>query len=115
MAQDPGGPNSPADGAPANASALVAYAERAIVSRVLTKGPSGTLTIFAFDAGQEISEHTTPHEAFALGLDGALEFTVGGVRHSLDTGDILRLPAGVPHALRADRRAKMLLVMFKTG
>jgi quercetin dioxygenase-like cupin family protein len=99
----------------ANAAAMVAYADRAIVSRVLTKGPSGTLTVFAFDAGQEISEHTTPHEAFAFGLDGVLEFTVGGTRCPLGTGDILRLPAGVPHALRAQGRAKMLLVMFKTG
>lgn len=97
----------------AEASALVAYAERAIVSRVLTKGPSGSLTVFALDAGQEISEHTTPHEAFALGLDGELEFVVGGVSHRLTQGELLRLPAGVPHALRAGSRAKMLLVMFK--
>ena len=96
------------------AATLVAYADGAIVSRVLSKGPSGSLTLFAFDAGQEISEHTTPHEAFALGLDGSLEIVVGGVTHRLAKGEILRLPSGVPHALRAISRAKMLLVMLKS-
>ena len=96
------------------AAMLVAYADGAIVSRVLTKGPSGSLTLFAFDLGQEISEHTTPHEAFALGLDGTLEIAVGGVAHSLAKDELLRLPAEVPHALRALTRAKMLLVMFKS-
>lgn len=95
------------------AASLVAYADGAIVSRVLTKGPSGSLTLFAFDAGQEISEHTTPHEAFAQGLDGSLELVVGGVTHRLAKGELLRLPAGVPHALKAMTRAKMLLVMLK--
>ena len=74
---------------------------------------SGTLTAFAFDGGQAISEHTTSHEAFALGLEGTVEFTVGGAVHLLTEGDLLRLPAGVPHGLRAQSRAKMLLVMFK--
>lgn len=103
----------PLPDAAVNAARLVDFGEGAIVSRVLSKTASGTLTVFAFDAGQDISEHTTPHEAFALGLEGTLEFTVGGVTHPLQAGDLLRLPAGIPHKLRANTRAKMLLVMFK--
>ena len=106
--------NTPEVQGVSEAASLVAYADGAIVSRVLTKGPSGSLTMFAFDLGQEISVHTTPHEAFAMGLDGSLEIAVGGAAHKLAKGEILRLPANVPHALRAATRAKMLLVMFKS-
>ena len=98
---------------PVQVSDLVAYGEKAVVSRTLSKGPAGTLTVFAFDAGQDISEHTTPHEAFALGLDGQIEFMVGGQKATLKKGEMLRLPADVPHALKAHTRGKMLLVMFK--
>lgn len=98
---------------PTELEGLVAYAENAVVSRTLSKGPSGTLTVFALDAGQEISEHTTPHEAFAVGLDGSTEFTVGGRKAVLRKAEILRLPADVPHALKAVERCKLLLVMFK--
>jgi len=98
---------------PAALSDLVAYGEQAVVSRTLAKGPSGTLTVFAFDAGQEISEHTTPHEAFALGIAGQIDFMVGGRKATLKQGELLRLPADVPHALKAHERSKMLLVMFR--
>ena len=103
----------PLSDAAVNAARLVTFGEGAIVSRVLSKTASGTLTAFAFDGGQAISEHTTSHEAFALGLEGTFEFTVGGAVHLLTEGDLLKLPAGVPHGLCAKSRAKMLLVMFK--
>jgi quercetin dioxygenase-like cupin family protein len=100
---------------PTPLSALAEYADHSVVSRTLSKGPSGTLTVFALDAGQEISEHATPYEAFALGLDGCIEFTVGGAHSELKAGELLRLPADVPHALKARVRGKMLLVMFRKG
>jgi quercetin dioxygenase-like cupin family protein len=95
-------------------AALVEYNPGSIVSRQLHKSQSGSLTLFAFDRGQEISEHTTPHDAYALGVDGKLALVVGGKALELKRGEILQLPAGVPHALKALEPSKMLLAMFKT-
>jgi quercetin dioxygenase-like cupin family protein len=95
------------------AAALVDYATGGIVSRTLRKSDAGTLTAFAFDAGQELSEHTAPFDAWVLVLDGQVELTVGGSSIPASAGDLVLMPADVPHAVRATRRFKMLLTMFR--
>jgi quercetin dioxygenase-like cupin family protein len=92
---------------------LATYQEGAIVSRVLVKQPAGSVTLFAFDAAQELSEHTTPFDALVQVLDGEAEATIGGTPHRLGAGDVILMPAGVPHALRAPTRFRMLLTMLR--
>ena len=93
---------------------LVSYAPGAIVSRVLTKNDHCNLTLFAFDAGQELTEHTSPFDAYVLLLDGKMQITVGGKMVEPGAGDAVLMPATVPHALRAQAPAKMLLVMVRS-
>ena len=92
---------------------LADYQTEAITSRTIVKEKGGTVTFFAFDKDQALSEHTTPFEALAHVLEGQAEITIGGEAHRLAGGEILRMPAGVSHALRAVERFKMLLVMTK--
>lgn len=92
---------------------LVAYQADSIVSRILVKNAGGSLTLFAFDANQGLSEHSTPHEAAVLILDGTAAVTVGGHSVSVGTGQFVRLPAGIPHALDAKEPFKMLLAMLR--
>jgi quercetin dioxygenase-like cupin family protein len=84
-----------------------------IVSRTLYKEAPGTLTLFAFDAGQQLSEHTAPFDAFVQVLDGAVELTIGGEKVPAKAGELVLMPAGVPHAVTARERFKMLLIMFR--
>ena len=99
---------------PAFASAdLVDYQVGAVVSRVLLKQKTGSVTVFAFDRGEELSEHTVPHDALISVIDGEAEITVAGVPHRVSTGEMLILPGGEPHAVRAATRFKMVLVMIK--
>ncbi len=100
------------DGAVALA-AIVEYQPGAVVSRALIKKPAGTVTAFAFDQGEGLSEHTAPFDALVLMIEGESEVSISGVPHRLAAGQILRLPAGRPHALKARTRFKMLLVMIK--
>ena len=97
-----------------NLRELVAVQEASIISRGLLRTPSGNLTLFAFDAGQELSEHTAPFDAWVMGLEGEGEITIGGKPHRVGEGQALHLPAGVPHAVKALTPFKMLLVMFRT-
>jgi len=92
---------------------LVAYQEGAIVSRTLAKRSGGTVTLFAFEAGQALSEHTTPFDAIVQVLDGDVELTIGGTKVSPLAGQAVLMPANVPHALFAVRRFKMLLTMVR--
>jgi|SRR5688572_460979 quercetin dioxygenase-like cupin family protein len=92
---------------------LVEFAPGAVVSRTLVKGEAGTVTLFAFDAGQGLSEHTAPFDALVLAVEGEASVVVGGKARSVSAGDALLLPSGVPHALVAVRRFKMLLVMIR--
>ncbi len=92
---------------------LVEYAEGGIVSRTLVKNGAGTVTLFAFDSGQGLSEHTAPFDALVLVLDGAGEFTVGGKTHRVEAGRVLLMPAGVPHSVTASTRVKLLLTMLR--
>jgi quercetin dioxygenase-like cupin family protein len=89
------------------------YVPGAIVSRTLARAKGGSLTLFAFDAGQELSEHTAPFDAFVQVLDGTVELTIGGERVVARSGETVLMPAGVPHAVRAQERFKMLLSMVR--
>jgi quercetin dioxygenase-like cupin family protein len=109
-------PSKPPSIPPAEAlplHALIASAEHGIASRVLTKTDGGNLTLFAFDAGQELSEHTSPFDAVVIVVDGALALTIGGRQVRATAGTIVRMPANVPHALEAIEASRMLLVMFR--
>jgi quercetin dioxygenase-like cupin family protein len=94
-------------------SEAVAYAEGAVVSRTLLDKKTGTLTLFSFDAGQALSEHTAPFDATVIILDGEARLIIGGKEMNAQTGELVIMPANVPHAVRADKRFKMLLVMIK--
>jgi quercetin dioxygenase-like cupin family protein len=94
-------------------SALVQYQDGAVVSREIVRGKAGTVTAFAFDKGQQLSEHTAPFDALVIGLDGAADITIGGQVHPVKTGEMIIMPAGIPHALDAVARFKMMLVMIK--
>jgi quercetin dioxygenase-like cupin family protein len=93
-------------------SELVDYQAGAVVSRTLVK-KAGTVTAFAFDAGEGLSEHTAPFDALVIVIAGEAEISVAGVSHSLTAGQLLRLPAGQPHAVKARTRFKMLLIMIR--
>ena len=95
-------------------SSLIALTEGGIASRVLAKTGGGNLTLFAFDAGQELAEHTAPFDALVLVLEGVLDLTIGGTRVRAVPGTIVKMPGGVPHAVEAPRRSRMLLLMLRT-
>jgi quercetin dioxygenase-like cupin family protein len=94
-------------------AAHVDYQTDAIVSKVLAKSGGGSVTLFAFAAGQELSEHTAPFEALVYVVDGRAEIGVGGDRHAVTAGELLRLPATVPHWVKAVEPFKMLLIMLR--
>jgi quercetin dioxygenase-like cupin family protein len=94
-------------------SGVVSYQTGAVVSRALVKMPGGTVTAFAFDAGEGLSEHTAPFDALVLMVEGESEIRISGAPHRVRAGELLRLPAGQPHALKAVTRFKMILVMIK--
>ncbi|HNW27033.1 MAG TPA: cupin domain-containing protein [Spirochaetota bacterium] len=92
---------------------LVAYQDGSIVSRTVINRPSGTITLFAFDREQSLSEHTAPFDALVQVLDGSAEVKISGKPYLLNKGGMIVMPAGQPHALRALERFKMMLVMIK--
>jgi quercetin dioxygenase-like cupin family protein len=99
---------------PVRLGALVDYAGGAVVSRTLAKNKAGTLTVFAFDAGQELSEHTAPFDAYVQLLDGEAVLVIDGQAVSVAAGETVLMPANVPHAVRAETRFKMLLIMLRS-
>lgn len=92
---------------------LVTPTAQGIASRILGKSGGGNITLFAFDEGQGLTEHTSPFEAFVMVLNGALTLTVSGVPVRATPGSIVRLPANVPHAVDALEACRMLLIMLK--
>jgi quercetin dioxygenase-like cupin family protein len=92
---------------------LITPTEDGIASRILSKTGGGNMTLFAFDAGQGLTEHTSPFEAFVLVLDGSMTLTIGGTPVTATPGTIVRMPADVPHALEATVQSRMLLVMLR--
>ena len=98
----------------ATATKLVNYQDGAIVSREIIKKPTGSVTIFAFDEGQGLSEHTSPFDALVQVVEGAAEIMISGQSHPLQGGEMILLPAGQPHALKALKRFKMILTMIRS-
>ncbi len=94
--------------------AHIAYFEESVVSKTLLKKDAGNITLFAFEAGQGLSEHTAPFDAVVYIVDGEAQITIGGETQTVAAGEMLIMPANVPHALHAARRFKMLLVMIRS-
>ena len=92
---------------------LVSYQDAAVVSRTIIDKKSGTVTLFSFDTGQGLSEHTSPFDALVMVFDGEAEITIAGRTSLVRTGEMIVMPANKPHALKANRRFKMALVMIK--
>lgn len=92
---------------------LVEIGPGAVVSRTVSKGSAGTLTAFAFDQGQELSEHSAPFDAYVQVLEGKVLLTIGGEPVPADVGDIVLMPANIAHAVKAITPMKMLLTMLK--
>ena len=93
--------------------ALVNVQDGAIVSREVISQKTGTVTVFAFDEGQQLSEHTAPFDAMVICLDGEAVVTIDNRPHPLKADETIIMPAGIPHSLRAETKFKMLLVMIK--
>ena len=93
---------------------LVNYQEGSVVSRVILKREKGNVTIFAFDEGQGLSEHTSPFDALVQAVEGKAEVTVAGRPIAVKTGDVILLPADKPHAVKAIKRFKMVLTMVRS-
>ena len=100
--------------APAPPLGLVSYQEGAVVSRTLLKRAGGTITLFAFDEGQSLSEHTAPFDAVAHVLEGEADITIAGTPHRVSSGAMVLMPAHQPHAVNARTRFKMLLTMIRS-
>ena len=92
---------------------LVEYGEGAVVSRTLIENNAGTVTLFAFDTDQGLSEHTAPFDALVQVLDGEGEFIIGGKSNQVCEGQLILMPANIPHAVRANTRFKMMLTMLR--
>jgi quercetin dioxygenase-like cupin family protein len=107
--------NAPLDlkGRTVDISGLVETQPDSVVSREIIRKPAGTVTVFAFDENGSLSEHTAPFDALVIALDGAAEITIDGEAHLLRKGEMIIVPAGIPHSLRAVSTFKMLLVMIK--
>ena len=93
---------------------LVSYQDGSVVSRTLINQKTGTVTLFAFDAGQELSEHTAPYDALVEVFDGETEITVSGRPFHLRAGDMIIMPANQPHAVKALAKFKMMLTMIRS-
>jgi quercetin dioxygenase-like cupin family protein len=94
-------------------AALVDYATDSVVSKTILDKPAGIITLFAFDKGQRLSEHTAPFDAVVQVVDGAAKITIGGKDTRVCAGEIIIMPANIPHAVSAPERFKMLLVMIR--
>lgn len=92
---------------------LVGYQDGSVVSRTIIDKETGTVTLFSFDEGQGLSEHTAPFDAMVHIVDGEAEISIDGEPHKVSEGEMIIMPAGHPHALRAPKPFKMLLVMVR--
>jgi quercetin dioxygenase-like cupin family protein len=96
-----------------NMAELVSYQTGSVVSRQITKADAGNVTLFAFDAGQELSEHTAPFDALVHVVEGEAEIIISGKSFQLTSGDAIVMPADEPHAVKATSKFKMLLTMIR--
>jgi quercetin dioxygenase-like cupin family protein len=92
---------------------LVQYAADSVVSKTILDKPIGTITLFAFDRGQRLSEHTAPYDAVVQIIDGEGKITIGGRELKLTAGQLVIMPANIPHSVAADEQFKMLLIMIR--
>lgn len=93
---------------------LVEYQDDTVVSRTLIDKKTGTVTLFAFGDNQGLSEHVTPFDAMVFVIDGEVEITIADNKHHLGQGETIIMPANIPHALKAIKKFKMLLIMIKS-
>lgn len=93
---------------------LINYQDGAIVSREVVRKKTGTVTLFAFDEGQGLSEHTAPFDALANVIEGEMEITISGLQYRVTRGEMIVMPANQPHALKAMAQTKMLLIMIRS-
>jgi quercetin dioxygenase-like cupin family protein len=100
-------------GVPFNLEKYVNYADGSVVSKTLLKKDIGNITLFAFDSGQGLSEHTAPFDAVVYILDGRAKITIGGKTQKVNSGEMLIMPANIPHSLSAEEKFKMLLIMIR--
>ncbi len=98
---------------PSELASLIATQPKAVVSRALVNKPAGTVTLFAFDAGEGLSEHAAPYDALVHMLEGEAAVRIASQEHEVNAGHIILLPANVPHALQAKTPIKMLLTMIR--
>ena len=98
-----------------NIKQSIQFQDNSVVSKEVVGKVAGTVTIFAFDKGQGLSEHTAPYDALVIGVEGLAEVTVSGVKNEVSEGDMLFMPANSPHALKALKPFKMMLVMIKSS
>jgi len=98
---------------PLDLAGLAAYQTHSIVSREIVNKKTGTVTVFAFDAGEGLSEHTAPFDAMVYALEGQAEIMIADTWYTVKAGDMIIMPADRPHALKAEKRFKMLLVLIK--
>ena len=91
----------------------VEYSDNSVVSRQVIKDAGGNVTLFAFDKGQELSEHTAPFDALVQVLDGSVEISIAGMAYPMEKGSSIIMPAGIPHAVKAVEKFKMLLTMVR--
>ncbi len=98
---------------PVNLKDYIEYSTGSVVSRTLKENRAGTITLFAFDAGQGLSEHSAPFDAVVQVIDGEGRFIIGGEEHDLKAGQLIIMPANIPHSVRAKQRFKMLLTMLR--
>ena len=92
----------------------IEYAGGSVVSKTILKKPTGNITLFAFDKGEGLAEHSSPYEAVVQLLDGKAEITIGGTPYNLQTGQSIILAASIPHSLKANEKFKMMLTMIKS-
>lgn len=91
----------------------ISYADKAVVSKHILKKKTGNISLFAFDQGEELSEHTTPFDAMVLIVEGKVDIIIDGKSHLLKNGDSIIMPAHIPHALKAVEKFKMVLTMIR--
>ena len=96
-----------------NLATLIEYADDSVVSKTILNKPVGTITLFAFDKGQGLSEHTSPYDAVVHVLEGSSQINIGGKAIEVSAGELIVMPANVPHALDAQEKFKMLLIMIR--
>jgi quercetin dioxygenase-like cupin family protein len=97
-----------------NIDSLIEYQEKSVVSTEIIKKETGTVTLFAFDENEGLSEHSAPFDALVQVIDGTLELTIDGNLYTLNKGEMIIMPANIPHALHAKTRFKMILTMIKS-